>query len=366
MKKNLLTSLLLIFCSFATNAQITSVANGNWTSPATWGGIPPTPGATVIINHAVTLDMDWGYTSGSITINAAGSLTGNSPARGMAISGGSITVNGYFDVSRVALYAGTATNSGTFVADSLYNATTLTNNVSGTIVANQFLIFTGGNFTNNGNVVSVNFLNMAAVSNFGTIHANDFMNSKSFTNANAAGVTANHNFLNSDSLATPAIFTNNGHVAVYNDWANNVIVSSTVNGTGTFCVVNNTYNSGLMTGNFDFCDQSGGNIDLNTGTIAGTITHCLFSCASGTMEYAKGLSVDIFPNPNNGIFSITIKNASSKLFVDLYSVLGEKVFSTQITNEKTNLDMGQQAKGIYFYQIKNENEVLKSGKIIVQ
>ena len=38
--------------------------------------------------------------------------------------------------------------------------------------------------------------------------------------------------------------------------------------------VNNTWNNGIMNGDFDFCDQSGGNIDLQEGTVASTITYC--------------------------------------------------------------------------------------------
>lgn len=351
MKKILLASFVFLFCVLITQAQtITSVANGNWTSPLTWGGAPPMPGATVVINHTVTLDMDWGYTTGSITINASGTLIGNSPMRAFAISGGAITNSGTFEVARVALYGGTATNNGTFTIDSLFDATTLVNNGNGTINADQFLIYTGGNFTNSGITVSSNFLNMATVTNNNHITSNDFMNSKTFTNAVGSVVTATFNFSNSDTLATPAVFTNNGQVAVYNDWANVVITSATVNGSGKFCIANNTFNSGTMSGTFDFCDQTGGVIDLNMGTVAGTITNCLFSCATGILESHMN-EVGVFPNPANAIlqiyagelkdFSVSIFDATGNL-IDKYSNV-------------TQIDLTEFSGGLYFVNVSAEN-----------
>lgn len=106
MKKIIYTvTLFTIFglCN-STNAQ-TSITNGNWSNPATWGGVPPMGSGTVIINHTVTLDIDYSHTSGSIKINSSGSLIGNSPMRAFALNYPSgtamLTVNGSFNVARV-------------------------------------------------------------------------------------------------------------------------------------------------------------------------------------------------------------------------------------------------------------------------
>ncbi len=347
MKKNLLASLLSLICAIGIYAQtVTSVANGNWTSPATWGGVPPVPGNTVIINHTVTLDMDWGYSSGSITINASGALNGNSPMRGMAIAGGTLTVNGTFNVARTALYSGTATNGGTFISDSLYLSTSLTNNTGATINAAQFLIYTGGNFTNNGSTASSNFLNMASITSSGTISSNDFLNSKSFTNSSTGVITVWHDFSNSDSLATPAVFTNNGSVIVNNDWANFLITSATVNGSGKFCVAGNSFNSGTMSGTFDFCDQTGGNVDLNTGTIAGTITQCLFTCSAGIAE-AHEKEIGLFPNPATTILHIDAGELKD-FSVNIFDAMGNLVGIYQNARE---INLSAFSEGLHFVNV---------------
>ena len=358
--KSTLSTLLILFCFFQSQSQITSVANGNWTSPSTWGGVPPTPGSTVIINHAVIMDLDYGYTSGSITINASGSLTGNSNMRGFAVSGGALTVNGTFNIGRVGLFSGTVSNSGTFQSDSLLNQTTFQNLSGGTINAPQFMIGSGGVLTNAGTVISTNFLNIDTVTNTGTISTNDLMNAHRFVNSSTGVINTTGDFLNADSLSLTAIFTNDGSVNVGNDWQNR----SQINGSGKFCVAQNTKNSGTITGTLDFCDQTGGSFDLNTGTVAGTVTYCQYSCSVGLTESNSSMTLEIFPNPNNGHFTITPDLRSSK--VEIIDILGNCIYKTQTNGLQTDIQLANQAKGLYFCRIIDKNnEVIKTGKIII-
>jgi len=358
----LLIILILIGLSHYTNAQITSVANGNWTSPSTWGGVPPTPGNDVIINHTVTLDIDWGYSSGSITINGAGALNGNTNMRALAlISGGNgtLVVSGSLNIARLALFSGSITNNGTIQSDSLYNCVTFNNNTGATVTAAQFFNNIGSILTNNGTVTTTNFLNINTATNNNNMSANDFMNCKSFTNAATGTIIINHNFLNSDSLASPAAFTNNGTMRVGNDWLN----TEGISGSGKFCILNNTSNTGLMTGNFDFCDQTGGNIDLNTGTIQPTITYCLYPCNLSINDNSSKNEVSVYPNPGKGIFTITTVDATT---IEVYNIIGAKIYTAKIDTEKTTLDLSSQHNGIYFYKLMSGNRILSAEKLIIE
>lgn len=352
---------LLIFIGIGNlHAQTTSVANGNWTSPSTWGGMPPTPGSTVIINHTVTLDLDYGYSTGSITINGTGTLNGNSSMRALALSGGTLTVNGTLNIPRVAFLSGTITNSGTFQNDSLFNQATFTNTSNGIINATQFMISTGGNFTNNGTVTSTNFLNIETVNNTSTLNSVDLLNSKSFTNSATGTINISNNFLNTDSLTTPNLFTNNGSVIVGHDWRN----AGNIDGSGGFCIQNNSSNSGSITGTIDFCDQTGSDLDLNTGSIVGTVTYCQSACSVGVKEISNSESITLYPNPNNGTFTISadIKNST----IEIIDLLGKTVYSEKPTSLKSEIRMPIQSKGIYLCKIINEkNETLKVLKIII-
>ena len=340
----------------------TTVMAGDWSNPTTWGGAPPMGSGTVVINHAVNLDIDYMHTSGSITINGTGSLTSSNPMRGLAFNyptgTATLTVNGSLGIPRVILAQGVITNNGTFTNDSLYVTADLTNGANGIINAEQFMIGTNGYFINNGNVTSINFYNIDTVSNAGNITSTDFCNSKTLHNISTGEIMADHDFSNIDSIAGPAMLTNDGQINVGNDWHN----GNTIDGSGKWCVVNNTWNNGTMSGTFDFCDQSGGNIDLQEGTVAGTITYCTFSCNVGIIE--KPVLIGISPNPcqNEIVFSneksfvnasLTIVNSFGQIVAQMESITGSAV----------HIDSKNLSAGIYFVTIKDEGQLF-TGKFV--
>lgn len=358
------TILIFFFLFINVNAQtVTSVTDGNWTNPLTWGGTVPIPGNTIIINHNVLLDIDFGYTSGSILVNSGASLTGNSAARGLAVNypsgNGSLTVNGTLDVARVSLFGGVFSLSGTLQSDSLFNLTTINIGNSANLNTSQFFNGTGGLVTNYGTITTTNLLNMELVINNGTIHSDDFHNCKTTNNNTGAVITLNHDFLNADSIVYPAIFVNDGRQEVMNDWQN----QDSIKGSGKFCIVNNTNNSGIMTGTFDFCDMSGGNIDLNTGTIDITITYCTYPCTPGISPEATSPVITAAPNPSGGLFIIKSDRLFSK--IEISSLLGQVVYSKQLESETAEIDISTQTGGIYFYKIFSDNQVIRSGKIML-
>ena len=81
-------------------------------------------------------------------------------------------------------------------------------------------------------------------------------------------------------------------------------------------------------------------------------------------------SIDLFPNPSNGNFSIiTSLTASQQLEIDVYSVLGEKVYSAKVENAKQTIidvNMTDRASGIYFVQVNNGEEKITKRVIVVR
>jgi hypothetical protein len=244
----------------------------------------------------------------------------------------------------------------------LINHTSLINNSGATINAAQFQIGTNGTLNNNGTIVSTSLSNIDTVTNNGNITCYNLTNSKSFTNTTTGLINVDNNFLNTDSLASPGIFNNNGTVQVHNNWRN----TDQIEGSGKFCIQNNTNNSGSMSGTFDFCDLSGGNIDINTGTTAGTITYCLYSCTIGTKENSNNTLIKLYPNPCNGVFSIFIEKGMPKMNVNISNTLGESIFIQELNMEKSDINLSGQPKGIYIYQIKTDKEIISNGKIIIE
>lgn len=75
----------------------------------------------------------------------------------------------------------------------------------------------------------------------------------------------------------------------------------------------------------------------------------------------------IYPNPNNGVFTIQSSNHSTSLIgknVEIVNVLGEKVYLSSINSNKSKIDLCNQAKGIYFVKIYDGQKVLIKKMVI--
>ncbi len=76
-------------------------------------------------------------------------------------------------------------------------------------------------------------------------------------------------------------------------------------------------------------------------------------------------STSIFPNPNSGQFTIAFVNISGNPYVKIYNVLGQEVYMTQLKNENTNINIGNQPNGVYIYHIFSENgSAISTGRLV--
>jgi myo-inositol-hexaphosphate 3-phosphohydrolase len=70
---------------------------------------------------------------------------------------------------------------------------------------------------------------------------------------------------------------------------------------------------------------------------------------------AGGLS--IYPNPNNGMFSLVSAKATNGS-IEVYNVLGERVFSrTETVFTNLQLDLGNLPSGVYYLSLKSGDGV---------
>ena len=86
--------------------------------------------------------------------------------------------------------------------------------------------------------------------------------------------------------------------------------------------------------------------------------------------------LEIFPNPSSGIFTIQLSEVNVPYSIEVFNVLGEKVFSqskipirtgTGGQNSTSKIDLSSQPNGIYFYRVFTESGgVVSSGKIVVE
>ncbi len=70
----------------------------------------------------------------------------------------------------------------------------------------------------------------------------------------------------------------------------------------------------------------------------------------------------IYPNPSNGIIYLQTSNECK---IDVYNIVGEKVYQSAIINHQSAIDLSMQPKGIYFIQLSDGNSVVNK-KVVVQ
>ena len=78
-------------------------------------------------------------------------------------------------------------------------------------------------------------------------------------------------------------------------------------------------------------------------------------------------SVTIYPNPSNGLFSVEF-NSNSKyqnLKLEIVNLLGQKIYQTNITHQKSAINISSQQSGMYFMSlIDNSGTVVERRKLI--
>ena len=95
------------------------------------------------------------------------------------------------------------------------------------------------------------------------------------------------------------------------------------------------------------------------------VTNCLTNVQTLA---ASGCSVSVYPNPSNGIFTFNIQHASVDSKLQVFNVLGEKVYDATLQHSTvtTHVDLSKQAKGVYFYKLISTSGVEKNGKLVIE
>ena len=104
--------------------------------------------------------------------------------------------------------------------------------------------------------------------------------------------------------------------------------------------------------------------DLIRGNASGGLELFLGSEDSAIHNIDIQQNIEIFPNPNNGIFEIKIEEKGD-YYITIYSNLGKILIRQEILGSNTKIDLRGVLPGIYIVEMKKNQTLVERSKIIV-
>ncbi|HWY99191.1 MAG TPA: T9SS type A sorting domain-containing protein, partial [Bacteroidia bacterium] len=78
-------------------------------------------------------------------------------------------------------------------------------------------------------------------------------------------------------------------------------------------------------------------------------------------------SVQLFPNPTAGMFTLSVQNVSEKTEVEIYDISGQKIYQSGLDQAQTQINLSNEPAGIYLYRVYTKSgAVVSSGKLIIE
>ncbi|MGL5889116.1 MAG: T9SS type A sorting domain-containing protein [Bacteroidia bacterium] len=296
-KNSSLLLLALTFSSVLSATIKTSVIDGNWSNPSIWipAGVPSSTDDVVISSNVTANSMNT-ISNPTFTIDAGASFV---------VSTGTLTFSN-----------NSISNSGTIVAQSLW--------------------------------LNYNF----SFFNYGQIIVNGVFDCEGpINNTTGGSICAGH-------VNVVDMFTNAGSISM-----DSLFNITTILNSGRMCISNTYFNAGSIIGSGDICDATPNGLNDLPGTIGSTITQCqvgpCVSCvAPASVDDQNSLavsSVNVFPNPGNGIYTVQISGTVQEYTLEVYDLAGRELIQQQnqaaYGQFNTQIDISSYAAGSYILRI---------------
>ena len=136
----------------------------------------------------------------------------------------------------------------------------------------------------------------------------------------------------------------------YNQWTFNWQSPLTAVGNVTFYVAS-------VAANFN---------NQNTGDRTYSTTYVV-SSSTGVNETDEWSGTKIFPDPSSGIFNVSVPDPNFRSGrIEIYNVLGEQIFSSDLNAVETNINISDRPQGIYFVRLSSGKKNLNRKIILVK
>lgn len=125
----------------------------------------------------------------------------------------------------------------------------------------------------------------------------------------------------------------------------------------------NVFTTGYFYSIADF-DPGSGIANLTSAGNTDIFVQKLSQPPTGINEETNPNTISIYPNPNNGTFSISFSSQIKNAILEVYNCLGTLVFKQENINQENSVELSNQANGLYFVKVMCENKIVGTGKII--
>jgi len=112
-----------------------------------------------------------------------------------------------------------------------------------------------------------------------------------------------------------------------------------------------SYGDGLLSPGYFRVRNSNSQVVINV-QYACESSSTMVNDAVGVSEAANTVGVELYPNPTNGNVNMVFNTVESKVNVDVFNVLGERIMSRTLnSNGVQTIDMGGMNNGLYYFNI---------------
>lgn len=95
----------------------------------------------------------------------------------------------------------------------------------------------------------------------------------------------------------------------------------------------------------------------------------IYNCPLGVSEISEKGTIKVYPNPSSGVFTIRANGQQpiTNSYIEVYNVLGQQVYQSNINSGNTEVNLSRQPPGIYLYRVVTQtSNLVGEGKIVLQ